>query len=170
MSLLDKENNELCNFKVDLSCLEYLDKDLRKVSIYTYPIIIFEFMTGYFTTKELYEENKSISYELAQDFEIMEIPKELQKGLRPTATMAPKDNILLSASTILPTIEESNENEIPKKNLNLDNKPLSSNLTLNKSKSGNGKNSEENNNNINNLANETATPKNEKKKNLAKSV
>ena len=63
MSLLDKENKELYDFKVDLSSLSFLGKELRNVSIYVYPIIIFEFMTGYYTTKDLYEKNQSIGLE-----------------------------------------------------------------------------------------------------------
>ena len=175
MSLLDKENKELYDFKVDLSSLSFLGKELRNVSIYVYPIIIFEFMTGYYTTKDLYEKNQSIGLELAPDFEIMELPKELQKNIRQTATIRQpldtKENALLSASTIVPSINEVNENESPKKISNPDTKTYNPKSQEFKEKlSNNLKNQEENKNNVNNLATEVSPPKNNKKKNLAKSV
>ena len=54
MYLLDKNDQELLQFEVDLGRLSFLGKELKTVSIYHYPIIIFEFMTGYYTTKELF--------------------------------------------------------------------------------------------------------------------
>ena len=55
--LLNKNKEEIHKFNVDLGRLSFLGKELRNVSIYYYPIIIFEFMTGYFTTEELFEKN-----------------------------------------------------------------------------------------------------------------
>ena len=52
MYLLDKNDKELLQFYVDLGRLSFLGKELRNVSIYQYPFIIFEFMTGYFTTEQ----------------------------------------------------------------------------------------------------------------------
>ena len=72
--LLHKNKEEIHKFNVDLGRLSFLGKELRNVSIYYYPIIIFEFMTGYFTTEELYDKNKELSYEFTKDFEIMEKP------------------------------------------------------------------------------------------------
>ena len=76
--LLNKTKEEIHKFNVDLGRLSYLGKELRNVSIYYYPIIIFEFMTGYFTTEELYEKNKELSYEFNKDFEILEKPSSLK--------------------------------------------------------------------------------------------
>ena len=88
MSLLDKDNNEVHKFYVDLGRLSFFGKELRNVSIYHYPIIIFEFMTGYYTTEELFEKNSEIAQEFTRtrDFEIIEIPKEFQKTLKATQT------------------------------------------------------------------------------------
>ena len=76
--LLNKTKEEIHKFNVDLGRLSFLGKELRNVSIYYYPIIIFEFMTGYFTTEELYEKNKELSYEFNKDFEILEKPSSLK--------------------------------------------------------------------------------------------
>lgn len=89
MSLLDKNGKELLKFYVDLGRLSFLGKELKNVSIYQYPIIIFELMTGYFTTEELYEKNKELSLDYNKDYEIIELPKEFNKSLKPTLTMAP---------------------------------------------------------------------------------
>ena len=78
MYLLDKNDKELFKFYVDLGRLFFLGKELRNVSIYTYPIIIFEFMTGYYTTEEIYKKNQQISLSFAKDYEIMEMPKDFQ--------------------------------------------------------------------------------------------
>ena len=82
MYLLDNNNKEILKFNVDLGRLSYLGKDLRKVNIYYYPIIIFEFMTGYYTTEELFEKNRGIAFEFAKDFEIMEMPKDFLKSMK----------------------------------------------------------------------------------------
>ena len=78
MHLLDNNDKEILKFFVDFGNISYLGKDLRRVSIYYYPIIIFEFMTGYFTTNELFIKNRDIGYEFAKDFEIMDIPKDME--------------------------------------------------------------------------------------------
>ena len=114
MYLLDKNDKELFKFYVDLGRLFFLGKELRNVSIYTYPIIIFEFMTGYYTTEEIYKKNKQIALSFAKDFEIMEIPKEFQK-LKPTLTLVQtrssntdnRESKLLNSSKFLPPIKES---------------------------------------------------------------
>ena len=76
--LLNKKKEEIHKFEVDLGRLSFLGKELRNVSIYYYPIIIFEFMTGYFTTEELYNKNRELSLEFTKDFEIMEKPIPLK--------------------------------------------------------------------------------------------
>ena len=72
--LLNKNQEEIHKFNVDLGHLSFLGQELKNVSIYYYPIIIFEFMTGYFTTEELFEKNRELSLEFTKDFEIMEKP------------------------------------------------------------------------------------------------
>ena len=118
MSLLDKNGKELLKFYVDLGRLSFLGKELRNVSIYQYPIIIFEFMTGYFTTEELYEKNKELSIDYNKDYEILELPKETNKKLKPTLTIIPNKgpnnskeiNRLQTFSSISPVItEQKNE-------------------------------------------------------------
>ena len=71
--LLNKKKEEIHKFYVDLGHLSFLGQELRNVSIYVYPIIILEFMTGYFTTEELYKKNKELSFAYNNDFEIMEV-------------------------------------------------------------------------------------------------
>ena len=78
--LLNKNKEEIHKFEVDLGRLSFLGKELRNVSIYYYPIIIFEFMTGYFTTEDLYDKNRELSFEFTKDFEIMEKPSLLKIG------------------------------------------------------------------------------------------
>ena len=58
--LLDNSNNELLKFKINLSQLSFLGKELYSITIYHYPIIIFEFTTGYYTTYELNKINEKI--------------------------------------------------------------------------------------------------------------
>jgi len=129
MHLLDKNDKEILKFFVDFGNISYLGKDLRRVSIYYYPIIIFEFMTGYFTTNELFIKNRDIGYEFAKDFEIMDIPKDIMKNMKSSlqinksksSNIDIRDFQILSASTMLPSIKEKeqeqfNENNITKKN------------------------------------------------------
>ena len=115
MSLLDNNGKELLKFYVDLGRLSFLGKELRNVSIYQYPIIIFELMTGYFTTEELYEKNKELSLDYNKDYEILELPKEFNKSLKPALTINPnkaanKDSKeigrLQTYNTIVPDIKE----------------------------------------------------------------
>ena len=148
MYLLDKNDKELFKFYVDLGRLFFLGKELRNVSIYTYPIIIFEFMTGYYTTEEIYKKNQQITLSFAQDFEIMEIPKDVQK-LKPTLTLFPnrssnidnnRESRILNSSKALPPIKESiNENVDTKKVIHLspDRSTYSSISEENKTKLGN---------------------------------
>ena len=115
MYLLDKNDKEHLKFFVDFGRLSFLGKELQNVSIYHYPIIILEFMTGYFTTQDLYEENKKLALEFTTDYEIMELPEEL-KTLKPTLTLiadkteAIEKKLSISSSN-LPTIKEEN-NEV----------------------------------------------------------
>ena len=111
MYLLDSNDKELLKFYVDLGNLSFLGKELRNISIYHYPIIIFEFMNGYFTTEELYEQNKELSLEFTKEYEIMELPKEITKTLKPTLTLQvdrpvanldPRENKKLSSSALSP--------------------------------------------------------------------
>ena len=127
MYLLDKNDKELLKFNVNLGHLSFLGKEMRNVSIYHYPILIFEFMTGYFTTEDLYQKNKEISLEFTKEYEILELPKDLLKTIKPTMTVVgskppnnndPRDNKKLSSSAMPPTIQEqSNENQASKKNI-----------------------------------------------------
>lgn len=119
--LLDKNDQELLQFEVNLGNLSFLGKELRTVSIYHYPIIIFEFMTGYYTTKELYEINQKIALGFVNDFEIMERPIDLSKSIQPSmsytqhksANIDFKENKLISQSTIIPKKEQGNDNANP---------------------------------------------------------
>ena len=109
--LLNKKKEEIHSFNVDLGHLSFLGQELRNVSIYYYPIIIFEFMTGYFTTEELFEKNRELSLEFAKDFEIMEKPLLL----KPTMTIQNKSvNIETKESKENNAKESQNEN--PKNN------------------------------------------------------
>ena len=189
MYLLDKNNNELLKFDVDLGRLIFLGKELHKVTIYTYPIIIFEFMTGYFTTEEIFNKNKQFQLAFAKEFEIVDIPKDFQKTLKPVLTLAqsksgstePRENRLLSASTIIPSTKENQmEKNDLKKNINPDNKTNNINSEESKDKLGKAyKNITDNKNNVLKTANtiigttpvgETQTPKNQAKEKLSKSV
>ena len=127
MYLLDKNDKELFKFYVDLGRLFFLGKELRNVSIYTYPIIIFEFMTGYYTTEEIYKKNQQISLSFAKDYEIMEMPKDFQK-LKPALTLVQnrssnlenRESKFINSSKFLPPIKESiNENVDTKKVIHL---------------------------------------------------
>jgi len=117
MYLLDKNDQELLQFDVDLGRLSFLGKELRTVSIYHYPIIIFEFMTGYYTTKELFEINQQIGLGFMKDYEIMERPRDLSKSLLPSMTLLQhksanidfKENNL-SQSIVMPKKDQINEN------------------------------------------------------------
>jgi len=57
LTLLDKKDEEKIKFNVNLLDLSFLGEELYTTSIYLYPILIFEFMNGYYTTTELYEQN-----------------------------------------------------------------------------------------------------------------
>jgi len=122
MYLLDKNDQELLQFEVDLGRLSFLGKELKTVSIYHYPIIIFEFMTGYYTTKELFEINQQISYTFMKDFEIMECPRDLSKSVLPNMTLIQhksanidyKESKLISKSIIIPKKDQANDNFNPK--------------------------------------------------------
>ena len=191
MYLLDKNDKELLQFYVDLGRLSFLGKELRNVSIYQYPFIIFEFMTGYFTTEDLFEKNRELGIEFTNDFEIMEMPKESLKSMKQTFTMKetsktsnnldPRENKLLSVSTMLPSIKETNENfSNTKKILNPDTKEYNINSEEFKTRLGevyknpqnDMKNSIKSANTIKgvNSVNENPVPKNEIKENLSKSV
>ena len=60
LSLLDKENNEKLKFNLNLLNLSFLGEELYTTSIYYYPILIIEFMNGYYTSNELYQKNYSL--------------------------------------------------------------------------------------------------------------
>ena len=138
MYLLDKNDNEIMKFYVDLGRLSYLGKKLSKVSIYHYPIIIFEFMTGYFTTEELFEKNKEIGIEFTKDFEIMELPKDLLKTLKIGPTKSSnaemKENKIMSPPALTTIKEQENETSATKKALNPDTKSYNFNSEEFKSK------------------------------------
>ena len=138
MYLLDKNDNEIMKFYVDLGRLSYLGKKLSKVSIYHYPIIIFEFMTGYFTTEELYEKNKEIGIEFTKDFEIMELPKDLLKTLKigqiKSSNEEMKENKIMSPPMLTTIKEKENETSATKKALNPDTKSYNFNSEEFKSK------------------------------------
>ena len=188
MYLLDKDDNELHKFYVDLGRLSFLGKELRNVSIYQYPIIIFEFMTGYFTTEELYEKNRELGLEFTKEYEIMELPKDI-KLMKSSMTIRdnkslnrdPRENKLLSASTMLPSIKEMpNESQSPtKKKLNPDTKDYEKNSEEFVSKLETVVKNQAEKNNIlksantiagSNIINENPVVKSETKENLTKSL
>ena len=75
ISLLDINNNEKMKFCVNLLELSFLGKDLFTVSIYHYPMLIFEFMDGYYSTTELFQKNdlllnENISKRISSDSNI----------------------------------------------------------------------------------------------------
>ena len=113
MSLLDKDDKEIHKFYVDLGRLSFFGKELRNVSIYHYPIIIFEFMTGYYTTEELFAKNTELALEYANDFIIVENINNFTKTLKPSQTvifskkLEPKNNIQTKNLE-----KDSNENKI----------------------------------------------------------
>ena len=47
-------------FNLNLLELSFLGKDLYKVSIYYYPMLILEFMDGNYTTTELFQKNEDL--------------------------------------------------------------------------------------------------------------
>ena len=126
MYLLDKNDNEILKFYVDLGRLSFLGKKLSRVSIYYYPIIIFEFMTGFFTTEELFEKNREFGSEFSTGFEIMEIPKDLSKTLKIGATKSSnveaKENKINTPQINSPTKDQQNEAPANKKAINPDTK------------------------------------------------
>ena len=112
-------------FEVHLGHLSFLGKELRNVSIYLYPIIIFEFMTGYYTTEELYKKNKKLGF-FSRDFEIMEIPKDFQRSLKTSfspislrKSESTETNVRSLNSSMLPPIKEQ-PNEYTNKNGNVE--------------------------------------------------
>ena len=100
-SLLDTKDNELLKFYINLSHLAFLGKEIDSVFIYHYPIIIFEFMTGYYTTNELNSENEKIITEKEDSDQI------INEG----------DWVLLDQKLKLPIF--ANPNKSPKKSRNL---------------------------------------------------
>ena len=168
MYLLDKDNNELFKIYVDLGRLAFLGKELRNVSIYQYPIIIFEFMTGYFTTEELFEKNRELGYEFTKDYEIMELPKDLTKSLRP-----PLQKVISVDSKL---VEKANEKQKMPKITSPDTKSYNTNSKEFKAKLDSFiKNQIDPKNrlmseNIGSTFINTATFKNEAKDNLSKSI
>ena len=177
MFLLDKNDNELLSFYVDLGRLKFLGKELRNVSIYHYPIIIFEFMTGYFTTEELFEKNKKLTIEFSNDYEIMELPKSIKSSL--TLTQSRSSNIetkvnTLSQSTMLPPIKEQpNEylnTDTKENNLKSDESNKKKYNITNKSQMDMKNNIRSSNTVVGMNLNENFAVKNEAKENLSKSL
>jgi hypothetical protein len=60
ITLLSEDNVELMKFNLNLFELSFLGKDLYTVSINHFPILILEFMDGYYTTNELFRKNTII--------------------------------------------------------------------------------------------------------------
>jgi hypothetical protein len=60
VSLLDANDEEKMRFNLNLLELSFLGKDLYKVSIYHYPMLILVFMNGNYTTTELFKENEEL--------------------------------------------------------------------------------------------------------------
>ena len=60
ISLLDANDEEKMRFNLNLLELSFLGKDLYKVSIYHYPMLILEFMNGNYTTTELFIKNEEL--------------------------------------------------------------------------------------------------------------
>lgn len=63
ISLLDANDEEKIRFNLNLLELSFLGKDLYKVSIYHYPMLILEFMNGNYTTTELFKKNEDLKKE-----------------------------------------------------------------------------------------------------------
>ena len=57
---MDKDNNEKMKFNLNLLNLAFLGEELYTTSFHYYPMLIIEFMKGYYTTAELYEKNESL--------------------------------------------------------------------------------------------------------------
>ena len=58
ISLLGQDEKELMKFNLNLFELSFLGKELYNVSINHFPMLILEFMDGYYTTNELFQKNK----------------------------------------------------------------------------------------------------------------
>ena len=46
-------------FNLNLSNISFLGEELDTISIHLYPIFIIEFINGYYTSKELFDENNN---------------------------------------------------------------------------------------------------------------
>ena len=57
LKVLDKNDQEKIKFDINLLDLTFLGEELYTTSILFYPIVIFEFMNGYYTTSSINEKN-----------------------------------------------------------------------------------------------------------------
>ena len=47
------------NFNLNILNISFLGEELDTISIHLYPIFIIEFINGYYTSKELFDENNN---------------------------------------------------------------------------------------------------------------
>ena len=74
MKVLDKKDQEKIKFDINLLDLAFLGEELYTTSIHFYPIVIFEFMNGYYTTSGISEKNNFlISENIKNDENILKI-------------------------------------------------------------------------------------------------
>ena len=112
-------------FNLNLVNLSFLGEELYTTNINFYPIIIFEFMKGYYTTKELYEKNNilinanltkklnsdSIENNLKIDNSIKESKKVEREKRKESANSERTASISLSSSVISRNIDLKLEDE-----------------------------------------------------------
>ena len=138
-SLLDFDNKEKMKFKVNLLNLSFLGEELYTTSIYYYPILIIEFMNGYYTTTELFKKNdylinlnssKKLSADsLDNNFKIdnytseaivNKSKKEQNKNLKNKSERIISSSIM--KSQMLPKMIQNSEDRNQTNNLNISNK------------------------------------------------
>ena len=78
MKILDKNDQEKIKFDINLLDLTFLGEELYTTSILFYPIVIFEFMNGYYTTSGIDKKNNFLMDEnVKNDENILKIGKYL---------------------------------------------------------------------------------------------
>ena len=78
MKVLDKNDQEKIKFDINLLDLTFLGEELYTTSILFYPVVIFEFMNGYYTTSGINKKNNFLMDEnVKNDENILKIGKYL---------------------------------------------------------------------------------------------
>jgi hypothetical protein len=139
ISLLDKEDKEIFKFEVDLSRLSFLNKELGNVSIYHYPIIIFEFIKGYFTTEELFKKNIEFGNDVSKekDVEIVEKKPKNKKKKSPDVKKSVNFDIketktFLSSEDLASILDDKKDTQKDKEKENTDSKAIKNKTEENK--------------------------------------